>query len=480
MPPIGIATLAAIVRNKGHEPKIIDCEALQLTPSKSARMILDANPDYVAFSSTTLGIFAAAKVASLIKDERPELPIFAGGPHVTAVPEKTLDLFPGFDFLAIGEGDNTIVDVLDALEKGNSLENVQGLAIRKDGYVTRTGPALAPRDLDLLPFPAFDLFENLTEIYHAPVFSMYRSPTLSAILTRGCPAECSFCDRGVFGKLNRGNSADYIISMWKHFQEEYGIKDIMIYDDTFTAFRKLLKEMCIKLAAEDLDIHWTCNGRVDYMNHEVIGLMAKAKCSAIAYGIESGSQRLLDYMRKHITIQQVKDVVKWTKDEGIRARGFFIFGYPTETADDIQKTIDLMLEAEFDDVHISLFTPYPNTEAYYQAQASGLLIDDWSKMSQWNPVYKPDGFADGDLERYLKTAVRKFYMRPKIIYSYLSKIKSFSDLTTIARGAKAFTKLQMIKTNGMNGDGQLFRTKTLTKEKANKKSKKKKESAAVL
>jgi len=117
MPPIGIATLAAIVRNKGHEPEIIDCEALQLTPSKSARMILDANPDYVAFFSTTLSMFAAAKVASLIKDERPELPIFAGGPHVTAVPEKTLELFQGFDFLAIGEGHNTIVDVLDALER---------------------------------------------------------------------------------------------------------------------------------------------------------------------------------------------------------------------------------------------------------------------------------------------------------------------------------------------------------------------------
>ena len=443
MPPLGIASLAAVCRKAGHEVRVLDCEALGLSPSQSAERMLDWHPDYVGFSSTTLGIFAAAKVAKILRENQNNLKIIIGGPHVTSVPEKTMELFPYFDIGVLREGERTIIELLDSIENNGKLDRVDGLALRKGGTIHLTENRQFIKALDELPIPAYDLFPRLTETYRTPVFSLYREPAMSVILSRGCPGRCCFCDRSVFGKVTRAHSADYALRLWKMLHFQYGIKDIMVQDDTFTAFRKLLVQTCEKLKTEQLDMRWTCNARVDYMTPQILKLMKEAGCWAIAYGIETGSQRILDYMGKRITLAQVRKAVRWTREAGIRSRGFFILGYPTETKAEIGKTIEFMLNLDLDDIHVSLFTPFPNTESYYQALENGTLDDDWSKMSQWNPVFKPAGFEDGDLERYLRQAVRGFYLRPRIILSYLFLIKDRQNARKLFLGAKAFTKLML-------------------------------------
>ena len=443
MPPLGIASLAAVVRNAGHEVSILDCEALGLSPSQSTQSIAAWKPDYVGFSSTTLGIFAAAKVAEILKKNQDKLKIIIGGPHVTSVPEKTMRLFPHFDLGVIGEGEKTIIELLDALENNGKLHNVDGLALHKGESIELTENRQLIQNLDELPMPAYDLFPRLSETYRAPVFSLYREPTMSVILSRGCPGRCLFCDRSVFGKVTRAHSVEYVMDMWKMLHFQYGIRDILVQDDTFTAFRKLLTGVCKRLKTEKLDMRWTCNARVDYMTPEILKLMKEAGCWSISYGIESGSQRILDYMGKRITLAQVKQAVRWTKEAGIRSRGFFILGYPTESQAEVAKTIEFMLDLDLDDIHVSLFTPFPNTGSYYQALEHGVLDDDWSKMSQWNPVFKPAGFEDGDLERYLRQAVRKFYLRPRVVSGYLSIIREPQNLKKLFVGAKAFTRLML-------------------------------------
>jgi len=441
MPPLGIASLAAVVRNAGHEVSILDCEALGLSPSQSTQSIAAWKPDYVGFSSTTLGIFAAGEVAKILQDNQNNLKIIIGGPHVTSVPKKTMQLFSHFDIGVLGEGERTIIELLDAVENNGKLDRVDGLALRKGGAIHLTEKRQLIRVLDELPIPAYDLFPRLNETYRAPVFSLYREPTMSVILSRGCPGRCCFCDRSVFGKATRAHSVEYVMSLWKMLHFQYGIRDIMVQDDTFTAFRKLLIGVCERLKTEKLDIRWTCNARVDYMTPEILKLMKEAGCWSISYGIESGSQRILDYMGKRITLAQVQQAVRWTKEIGIRSRGFFILGYPTESQAEVSKTIEFMLTLDLDDIHVSLFTPFPNTGSYYQALENGTLDDDWSKMSQWNPVFKPAGFEDDDLERYLRRAVRKFYLRPRVIFSYLSLIREPQNVVKLAVGAKAFTRL---------------------------------------
>jgi len=354
-----------------------------------------------------------------------------------------MKIFPYFDIGVLGEGEKTIIELLEALDSNGRLDRVDGLALRKGNGVHLTEKRRFIRSLDELPIPAYDLFPDLTETYRAPVFSLYREPAISVILSRGCPGRCRFCDRSVFGKVTRAHSADYVMRLWKILHNQYGIRDIMVQDDTFTAFRGLLVELCQRLRQEQLPLRWTCNARVDYMTPEILTLMKEAGCWAIAYGIESGSQRVLNYMGKRITLAQVRQTVRWTKEARIRSRGFFILGYPTETRDEIEKTIDFMLNLDLDDVHISMFTPFPNTESYYQALENGTLDDDWSKMSQWNPVFKPEGIEDGDLERYLRQAVRRFYLRPRVISGYLSIIREPQNIKKLFVGVKAFAKLMM-------------------------------------
>ena len=158
MPPLGIASLAAVCRKAGHEVRVLDCEALGLSPSQSAERMLDWHPDYVGFSSTTLGIFAAAKVAKILRENQNNLKIIIGGPHVTSVPEKTMELFPYFDIGVLREGERTIIELLDSIENNGKLDRVDGLALRKGGTIHLTENRQFIKALDELPIPAYDLF----------------------------------------------------------------------------------------------------------------------------------------------------------------------------------------------------------------------------------------------------------------------------------------------------------------------------------
>jgi len=444
MPPLGIGILASVARNHGYDTRILDCEARQLDHEQSAKEILNFNPDYVGISSTTLGIFSAAKLARKLRGEQKDSKIIIGGPHITAIPQETMNLFPDFDIAVIGEGERTIIELLYALENGSNLEKVDGIVFRENGSLYQTNRRALMQSLDdEVPFPAWDLFPNLTTAYRPPVFSFNRLPAMSIITSRGCPMECTFCDRSVFGKVCRAHSPEYVFNMIKFLKDSYGIKDIMIYDDTFVAFRKLLIGLCERLMESKMDIRWSCNGRVDMVNPRILELMRQAGCWQIAYGIESGYQGMLDLMGKRTDLNTIERAIKWTKEAKIKSKGYFMLGFPSENKETIEKTIEFMLKLDLDDVHISLFTPFPNTEAYYLARDSGMLDDDWSKMSQWNPVFVPGELENGDLERYLKLAVRKFYLRKRIALSYASMIRRPEHVKNILRGLHAFTKLML-------------------------------------
>lgn len=446
MPPIGIGILAAITRREGYETRILDCETLQLSQEQAVQNILDFAPDFIGISATTLSIFSAAKLAKEIKKKQNNIKIIVGGPHITAVPEHTLNLFPEIDVAVIGEGEITIVELLRGMDQETDLSKIEGLVYRKNNSLINTGRRKYIENLDEeVPFPAWDLFPDLTTTYRPPVFSFNRLPAISIITTRGCPAVCTFCDRSVFGKVCRAHSSEYIFNMIKYLNETYGFKDIMIYDDTFVAFRKLLVGLCEKLIESDLDIRWSCNGRVDMVNPEILDMMRRAGCWQIAYGIESGNQEILQLMGKNIKLDVVEQAVRWTRQAGIKSKGYFILGFPKETEKTINETIRFMLKIPLDDIHVTLFTPFPNTEAYHLSKKYGQLEDDWSKMNQWNPVFVPHGFVSQDLEKYLKVAVRKFYLRVRIIFSYVKMIRRPEHLKNILRGLFAFIKLMVLR-----------------------------------
>lgn len=427
-PPLGLASLAAVTRGMRLKTEIVDASALKLSIEETANNILEKNPDYVGFTAVTISVSKAAKIAELIRRENSKIIFLIGGSHFTALPEETLKRFAIFDLGCIGEAESTIVDLINALENKDDLKQVKGLLIKNNEDLLFTGPRKRIKDLDELPFPAWDLLPNLAKYYCPPVHTLKKIPAGLIVSSRGCPGKCIFCDRCVFGNIGTYYSAEYLLKMVKDLYYNYGIREIQFRDDNFTAFRKRLVEFCNLLAREGLDLVWSISGRVDMVNPEILDILKKAGCWQIWYGIESGSQRILDIIKKRTNIQMIKDAVESTAKAGIHSCGFFIIGHPTETKEDIEKTIKFATSMPVSEAHFSLMTPFPGSELYKRAEEFGSFENNWDKMTGWIPLFVPYTLTTEDIRKYSNKAFRKFYFRPKVVFEYIKKIRSFKHL----------------------------------------------------
>jgi len=414
-----------MTRKHGFATTIIDAEALSMSHEETARAILDTGSRYAGFSAATISISHAAKTAELVKKADKGIRTIIGGPHVTALPQETLSRYPSFDVGVIGEGDYTIVDLLRTLADGEDLNQVPGLIVRRDGEFVFTAKRARIGNLDELPFPAWDLLPDLAKFYCPPVHTIQRFPAALMVASRGCPGQCMFCSRCVFGNVLRAYSAEYAFAMIRDLYENYGIREIQMRDDNFTAYRKRMMELCEILKRGKLDLVWTCAGRVDMVNLMVLKAMKEAGCRQIWYGIESGSQTVLNTVKKNVTIEQIRSAVELTKNAGISPCGFFIIGHPSETTESLESTVEFARNLPLDEAHFSFMTPFPGSELFERAQEYGTFDSDWTKASGWLPVFVPYGLSVEVLEKFSKRAFRRFYFRPRIIVAYLKRIKTW-------------------------------------------------------
>jgi radical SAM superfamily enzyme YgiQ (UPF0313 family) len=407
------------VRNAGYEPILVDATNLGYGIEETISKVLSSKPDYAGITTVTLSVDKAAKVAEGLKREDKRLKVLVGGPHMSSVPEETMKNFPSFDIGVIGEGEETIVEILAAIEKSESLESVKGIVYRKGDSLLKTDTRPFIKDLDSLHMPAWDLLGDLANFYRPSAPSYVRLPSTTIVTSRGCPGNCIFCNsRAIFGSL-RCFSADYVITMLCHLIDKYGIRDISIYDDNFIFFKDRVEKICRRIIEEEMDITWSCYSRVDQGSEGLFRLMKRAGCWQISYGIESGSQRILDLLRKNVTREQIINTVTLTKKAGLRTRGFFMIGNLGETRESIMETIRFMKQIPLDDFHFTSFTPLPGTRAYNMADSYGKFEKTYSKMNMQYPVFIPEGLTAGEMEKYSKVAYRTFYFRPQIIFSYL-------------------------------------------------------------
>lgn len=434
LPPLGLTILAAVIRQHNIPVSIIDTAVLNLSYQEALNKIIAENPAYVGFTAVTVSINKAAKLAKMLKAARPKIITLIGGPHLTAVPQQTLELFPEFDIGVIGEGELTLTKLLQSLENNIALDGIPGLIYRRAGKIINTGRAPLIESLDSLPRDAWDLLPGFPFSYKSSVHKLGRWPTTSIISARGCPFQCRFCDNSMFGKKVRGYSAAYLIDTIKYLQKNYGIKDIFFNDDNFVMLKKRLYEICDLLHKEKIDLSWGCYSRVDSITD--IGLlktMKEAGCWRISFGLESGSQEILDFYKKNETLEEMKKVIGWTKKVGIRSKGFFMMANFLETEETLEKTMTFAKSLPLDAFHVTFLTPLPGSEIYNIAGDYGDFENDWEKMSMWYPVFIPRGLNRKILERYMKKAILDFYLRPRIIFSYLSNINKYSGLRTIRR-----------------------------------------------
>ncbi|MCP4680275.1 MAG: radical SAM protein, partial [Deltaproteobacteria bacterium] len=266
---------------------------------------------------------------------------------------ELMESFDGIDYLALGEGEAT----LSELAAGQSPALIDGLVWRDGKEIIANPPRSKIPELDSLPFPAYHKLEGFPRGYRLPPFSYIRAPGTAMSTSRGCVYQCSYCDRSVFKRSFRSNSAEYTYSHMEFLRKHFGIRHVNIYDDLFTTNRKRIMELCRRLADKPLGMQFNCAVRIGHTDDELLDALKHAGCLMVSMGVESGDPILLKDLKAGVTLDQVRETVSKIQENGIRAKGLFMMGVVGETEESIRKTSDFIIETDFDDMNMSKFTP---------------------------------------------------------------------------------------------------------------------------
>ncbi len=423
LPHLGLLMLGAVLRKAGHQVRIVDASAQGLGYEQALEKARNFQPDIVLLTAVTPSIARTEKLALMTKEVYPTIPIVIGGPHFTAVPKQTMLDYPVFDYGVMGEGERTVVEMVEALSANASPAHVPGVVFRENGEITSATLRKPIKDLDTLPFPAWDVLDGFPKQYHPAIFKYRKLPATHIISARGCPEKCIFCDTSVFSRQIRYYSPEYILEMIEYLVRYFGIKEIIFEDDQFLINKDRVINICEGLLRATWRISWCCSGRVNSINDlEVLKLMKQSGCWQINYGIESGNQYILDFAKKRISIDQIEKAVQLTHAAGILSKGYFIFGLPFETEETMEATIQFALRLPLNDMSIFILTPFPGSEMYDIAQQYGIIEKDYKKMNLLEVTYVPFNLTKEKLLSYQRRFMRKFYLRPHIIGNYFGRL----------------------------------------------------------
>ncbi len=437
--PLGLGYLAAVLEGAGHEVEIYDA-VVEMEPL--GRVLDRGKFDLVGVTAVTPLIYEAWEVAAQAK-ERDAVTVL-GGPHPTLLPDESLER-PGVDIVVRGEGEETIVELAQALEEGSDLEGVQGISFKKETAVHNPSRPL-PEDLDSLPFPAHHLLkiEGYTNLQPLTDGLDPNARAYTIVTSRGCPYGCIFCSKAITGRTWRPRSPENVVAEWRWLVKDLGATEIGITDDVMTLDAKRAKRICRLLIQEGLNhIPWiTIHGiRANNVDEELLHLMKEAGCKRVGFGVESGSQRVLNYMKKGQTIEEARRAFRWSKRVGLETMGFFIFGMPTETEETMEATIRLALELDPDLANFMIAAPYPGTELYEIILHEGNLFSrDWRDFAIHDEKAR---FAIGEMtaelvERKWHEAYRRFYLRPSRILKRLFSLDTWRRLPLHFANARRF------------------------------------------
>ena len=373
--PLGIAYLAAVLENEGYGVNVIDCQVLKPTRRELESELIKYQPDVIGVTTSTLTYEPAVQIIKMAKEALPNSAALLGGPHVTVMDKETLDEVPEVDVVVRSEGEQTILELVGAVSKSQmkGLNEIAGITFRKDGKVVRTRDRPFIQNLDQLPFPAYK---------HFPLskFRVFGKTYLPIITSRGCPFQCAFCLASrMCGKKFRARTPKNVVDELEWLRDTHRADAFAFYDDTFTFDETRARKICEELKNRNIDVPWDCRTRVDRISKELLVEMRSANCQLIHFGVESGSQKMLDAMKKGTTVEQNEKAITWAKEAGISVAISVVLGYPGETPDMLKQTFDFIGKTEPDYVYVCVAIPYPGTELYNLLKELG-----WKMSSEWN------------------------------------------------------------------------------------------------
>jgi len=411
-PPLGLAWIASVLESHGHEVKIVDSPTLGLSIEDFVKIVDSWNPDVLGLSSLTPTIRLAYKAAKAAKAVDKDVKVVMGGVHATFMWREVLEECPYVDYVVLGEGEESMLRLVEALEGRGKPSEVPGIAMRNErGNAVQTGP-WRPVDLERLPPPARHLLPmDRYMVFGKPVRVVH------VMASRGCPYGCIFCVTSYyFGRKVRFRRVEQVLDEIAECVDEYKTKTFVFTDDELTINRKWMESFIRGLKERGLDIRWTCGARVDNVDERILAKMFSAGCTTIYFGVESGSQETINKTGKRIDLRQAEKVFEVIKKIGGSAVATFVLGFPWETVDDMRKTVKFALKLDPDYAQFTYATPYPGTPLYEVAKKYDLIVDrDWSHYTTVRPVMRGFRFTIKDVEAVFTEAYTRFYVRLKFL-----------------------------------------------------------------
>ncbi|MCE5215130.1 MAG: B12-binding domain-containing radical SAM protein [Methanobacterium sp.] len=403
-PPLGIAYIAAVLEADGVEVKIIDAPALELDYETIQKEVINFSPDIVAITSVTPTLNSALKVAQMSKEAHPGCLIILGGYHPTFTYQELLKN-DFIDLIVRGEGEYTMLELVQSLQKREDLKRVKGIATKD--FITPPRPVID--DLDSIPFPA----RHLLPMKDYKIMNM-KLPVGTLISGRGCPYQCSFCaSSAMHGQKLRLRSSGSVVDEMEHLVNDHKAEMLAFMDDTFCLNKKRINQICDEIKERKFDNYWGCTARVDTISEELLKKMKDAGCITLFLGVESADQQSLNELNKNITISKIKKTFELTKKLGVRTIASVVLGMPGDTRKSIENTIRFVKKLEPNYAVFSLATPYPGTDFYMKSKDDRLIkTTDWSKFNLLSPVIETVDCSLDELKKLQKRAFKEFYARP--------------------------------------------------------------------
>jgi anaerobic magnesium-protoporphyrin IX monomethyl ester cyclase len=435
-PSLSLLYVAGVAEAAGCEVIFIDAHAEGLSVEQTVARLQAFGPDFIGYTVTTYLFFQNLEWIRAIKKALP-VPVIVGGVHLGIYPRETL-LQDAIDYGVTGEAEWILPGLLDALVTGADLSGIPGVAYKPDGdpgpegAKVRVNPAVNEMNVDLSPFPARHLIDN--SLYYSFI-SQHKNFT-PIITSRGCPFRCIFCEQGALrfrprSPANVGDELELCV-------REFGVRELDFFDSSFTIQKKRVMAICEEIERRKLDIVWAMRSRVDCVDREMLRAIRRAGCTRVYYGVESGNREILRVLRKATDLDQIRRVIKETREEGLNAFGYFMVGMPYEDPVTVRQTIRLARALDLDYAQFSKVTPMPATELY------DMLMEetgrDWWREFMLSGVEvevpRPRcSMSEAEVERWIRLAYLRFYFRPSYILRALRRVQSWDELVRSARTA---------------------------------------------
>lgn len=422
--PYSLLQVAGMLREQGHEVRLIDANGLDLDWAQTESLMKQSPYDALIFRFTPTTYDADMRTATISKRIQPDAFTAAICWTLRTQPREVLTETPALDFYIMHEYEAVTPKLFESLSNGHGPDGVSGVAYRKGQEIIVNPTAQPIIDYDSLPLPAFDLIPDL-QPYH--INSPHGKPFTIMYASKGCPFACTFCTvrRTSFKK----RSSDSILKEISYLKERFGIRTISFFDETFTMDRKRVIELCEGLKRDNLNITWYCNTRVELVSKDLFLKMREGGCRGVSFGVESGSQQILDNIQKGNTIEEAEAAIKSAKEAGIKTYCSFIIGLPGETKDTIQETYDFVRRTRPTGAQFNVAVPYPGTPMFEEAVEKGWVKPtlNWRDLYQHSANMRTDSLTENQLESARKMAYRNLYFNSRWLLGNLYWVLKYPE-----------------------------------------------------